>query len=947
MPKPTATPVGRGPGSISPEFTAPSEGVAMPGRQLESPPSGAEQFRDAVMAFGKGVGAAVSARAAVNSRLKTLKEQSVKRVEADLARAARSFQQRRLETADASRREILSEAGAGDRSIESVEREFRSRMVNAGSAQEASLWESAWSHAASQVSRENEEERRQAFNSAKMTMSEVTLALSAQLAESPNLRTTLTGDGMNIGARVQDWMLEELQQSMNMESLTSEDGELLIHQTIVQSAGIADTLRATHQRQVQDTHLQNGTRQMSADILSTAQGEQDPVHLRMQVETTLRDNLSHLSPEQQIGFVREQVVTSLKSLASGQLGLNVTDAITNTAPLLDLTIDGEKIFNSQERAALVAELSSAGQRAMQIKAEAAASNLREQTRIPVAVDGGVVFRPNPDAEGALLVQDENGMDAYAREANRLLAEQGLLGLENPTPEQSVMTAGVRNAMNAHRQAGASQREKTRIDTANWVSVMTGGMGDGNSAWKTNPFTRARMSPVELTANKLNGMSADDIQFVKTAMMGLASTDEEIAAVRQWNGEPVEYTDETRVLSRLMAMSEARQWDEPGVQELTGMPDKLVRSKMALLKSNDPVQVEAFTHWAVSLDSGASEGWNNFLDAISPNEAAAANWIRIHGRLGQPTADMGTAVAAAPADLMDQVQTILNAPGVESWLRSDTGTQPVQERYTNSRNMADVLTAIIADVSGAEFDDESNLSAQLNAMILSDRTGIGRSIRQLWFSGRAVNPTMDDAQVGQMIYHWLRKDGMTFRTINEKAVMIQDPVGYLGKPGDDINDFTAEQFMRPFSGTTRAFLQEALGIASPMDVPFNLQHMLAWDTADPAKDRPFEPGAIAPSLNFRDQSSARMLESRANFGGVVVSGTNNRGITLDPVVSLHDAVLQWSDGTSVMVPRGTVLNVINPDLFAPLRKRGDWAESMVEKGMEVQSSVPVYHHRTAP
>lgn len=916
MPKESITPIE---GGGSPDFTAPSPGVATPGRQLQAQPTGAQDFYEGIRAFGRGAATAVSARASIQSRLKSLKEQSMRKVEADLRRSAMAFQARRLSKADAERQQILVEAGS--RGMEWAEREFRSRMVNSSSTEESHIWEGAWSGAAAQVSRENEQARRQAFNSAKMSMTEVSLQLQGQLAEDLETRSRLTGDGSGIAARVQNWMLEELEGSVNLESMTQEDAELLIHQSIVQSAGIADKLRSQFRGQVEGSNLMLGSRQMLSDVISTATGEQDSSHLSHQIEVTLRDRLSHLSIEQQQAFVREQVSSALGNIANGSLGISAADGVANVSKLLKLEIHNQPIFNMVERQALIAELRSTGQRTIQREAEAAVAKLREATRLPVLGAEGLAFRPNPGAEAALLLPDEAGLDAFDYEAERILAEQGLLGLSSPSPEQSLMIATVRGVMAQQRAGHAAATRKAATNEANWVAVMTGGRGDGSQAHLTNPFTRARMTPAELKANDLAGLSSEDTMFLRTAMEGMAATDTERMAIANWDGSPLPYTEENQDLHRLMAMSEARQWQEGEIQAVTGLPRKLVDDKLALMRSNDPLRVEAFLNFATMLDSGAGEGWDNFLSAVSANEAAAATWVRQHGRLGQP--GTGQAVAEAPLNLMDQVQTILTAPDVGSWLRTDTGTEDVQERYSNAREMADVLAAIIEDENGdVDFNEDGNLAVQINNMILSGRNSTGRAIRQLWFAGRAVNPTMENSQVGAMIWNWMRKDGLRFKTINDQVVMVTDPVGYLGDNGANINRHVQEQFMREFTPEYRSFLQEALDI-DPKDVPFNVQHLLMENSTLRGKAEDAFARVLTPEFNPRDQSSSRMLESRANYGGAVVNGRTVNGVVLAPVVSTKDAILTWPDGSSTLVRTGTVLNVINPDLFVrPIEEEPD-------------------------
>ena len=938
MPKETTIPIDRGPGSITPDFTAPSVGVATPGLNLQPQRTSAEEFRDQIIGFGRGLAEAASAKAQIESRVKTLKENAAAKVESDLDRANRNFQVKRLDAATRQRQQILVEAE--QKGMEWAEREFRSRMLNAPSAEESKLWEAAWSGASSQTSRENDEASRQAFNHAKLSMTEVASSLAIQLQEDPNTQSALIADGTGIGARVQNWMLREIRKSVNLDSMTKEDADLLIHQAIVQSANISDHLRERHVKLTQQANLETGTRQMIGDILSTATGEQEVSHLRQQIEVTLRDQMAHLTPDQQASYVREQLVETLSKVANGSLGISAATAIENTSQLLNMEVHGSKVFTKAERIALASQMQAAGEQTITRAATTAVVSLREQTRTPVHTDQGTVFRPNPAAEAALFIKDENGRDAFDREADRLLAKQGLLGLDDPTPEQSLMIGRVRAVMDQQRSGVSSDLRRSASDEANWVSVMTGNTGDGNKAYQRNPFTRVHMTGAELATNRQQDLASSDLSFVKTALSGVALTEAEQAAVNQWDGGPVAYAEENRTLNRLIAVAEARQWQEGEIQSVTGLPPKLVDAKLSLLKSGDPLKVEAFVTWASMMDVGAGGGWSNFLNAVDPNEAAAANWLRLYGRFGQPAAT--SSVAADPLNLMDQAQTILNAPSVGDWMGSASGQEDAPSFHTNTRTMAEVMTAIIAGENpDVNFDESGNLLAQLNNMIVSGRNSTASFVKELWFAGRTVNPTLSDEAVGMMIYQWIRKDGFRFRSLNDSTILVQDPVGYSGESGGDVTEHVTAQMTRPFSVSYRNFLQQALGV-KPVDTPFTLQDMLMkQNTLLATVNQPFEPGGVIPQFSLRDQSSARMLQSRADYGGLVVDGAFHSGgglVTLPPVVSKHDATLTWPDGSSVFVPKGTVLNVINPDLYATRSIRRDHGRPS-NTGISIGGTVP--------
>ena len=136
MPKETTTPVERGPGSISPDFSAPSVSVATPGLGLQAQPTEEERFFEAIKSFSRGVASAVSGRAAIEGRINALKEQSMAKVEQDLNRAARSFQARRLESADQARRGILASSLAA--MLETVGKRSSTRLPRASALPD--LW---------------------------------------------------------------------------------------------------------------------------------------------------------------------------------------------------------------------------------------------------------------------------------------------------------------------------------------------------------------------------------------------------------------------------------------------------------------------------------------------------------------------------------------------------------------------------------------------------------------------------------------------------------------------------------------------------------------------------------------------------------------------------------------------------------------------------------------
>jgi hypothetical protein len=919
------TPVERGPGSVGSSFTPPSVPVATPGRQVDAQPTEYERFRDAVLASAGGIASAVSARARINSRLKALKEQSVARVEGDLQRAARGLQQRRLESAVNSRQQILIEAET--KGMEFAERAFRNRMVNASSAEESQLWERAWQAASSQVDRTNEETRRQQFNSAARTMDTVSMQLRQQLLEQPELEATLIGDGQGIAARVQDWMLTEIGAQVDLDSMTGDDADVLIHQAVKQSFGIADDLTRTHLKRVNDSNEILGTQQIEADFFSTLSGEQEASRLTRQVEVTLRDRLSHLTPEQQMDYVRRTGEEYLLRLANGDFGIDALANIGTAVGVLNLTVEGEPVFTDEDWTRLSADMLSRARSTAQRSMDGEIARLREeQTQVVTLPDGRTAHLPVLDPDAALIQPDPlTGMTPVDEAANTILSKMNLLvdDITTLSPEAALIVGSVRERAAAIRASAAQQSDKIYVEAANSNTVYSGEIGgDANKAHESAYERRAFMSPTALTAAKQRPLSGTELrQFQQHLIQTAEAVGMDDTAARQWDGRPIEYTEENLPLIRLVNATEALKWSNSDTQAQYGMPTSLVEDKVALLRSNDPVRLEAFSNFVLNLPAGANEGWDNFLTstALTGNDAAAAQWVRTHARLGQAAATSGTfgntEVEADFTQMVAQVQAIQNAAPIGGWFRSDTGD--IELETSNAGNMAAVMAQIIGDETGARFEaDERDrfnrrVQAQLQDMFLSDTNTTGRQLRNLWFAGRSVNDDLDDTQVGAMIWSWLKKDGHRWRSVNDRAVLVIDPQNYTGQQGQDIGEHVNDHFRKPFAANYRSFLVEALGV-QPMDAPFNLQDMFLTDRFGDTS--PFD-NALTPRWDLNEQVTDRMLESRAGYGGFVISAEDERGVVMPPLVSKFDATLRWPDGTSVFVPAGTVLNVINPDLFA--------------------------------
>jgi hypothetical protein len=907
--------------------------VATPGRQLAPQRTEFEDFRDAVITAGRGVAQAATASASIKSRLRSLKEQSVAEVEADLNRAARHLQVRRLERADRQRQEILVEAKT--RGVEWAERKLRHAMLNSSSTQEARLWEGAWREANSAIERENAEAEQQEFNAAARQIETVGLALNQQIAENPELKAELVGNGVGIAERVQDYLIAEASAANPaLFETPSKQRDILVHQLMKQAFRIADDLTRDYTEEVEKSNRILGGQQIEADVFATLTGENEPGKLRTQIETTMRDRLGSLPLEQQNEAARQIIEAQIQTLADGGYGLEALGGFDGLSEVLDMALNGQPLFSPEDRRRILVNAAEravkTADRSMEAEIQREARALDEPLRLP---DGTVVMRPNPAALGIITQPDpETGLSRVDEAANRILADMGLLK-PSLTPEESLIVGAVR-ASAAKVTAQAQKANADRVEAVvNFNAVMTGQPGaNANKAYDFSPERRAYLSPAGLQANEQPPLSAMEVAFLKENLKDVArAIGGDPTAVDAWDGSTLTYSDENREINRLMAVYGSRRWSEDKVQDAHGMPDHLVEEKLALLRSSDPNRRRVFTQFVLNMERGNNASLDNFMNSgkLSEQEKAATQWLRVHARLGATGFDQeGNLRNNRLEPQLDQlaagVDNILTAQPVTTWMGSDVATEDSDR--SKAGRMAEVMSEIIMDrVEGADFDTDafgSKLSSQLREAFLGDGNQAAQFIRRMWFAGRQASPELTEEQIGAQIYSWMEIEGYRPRSVNGEFRFIVDPQGYTGEPGEEITEFVDRQWTREFTPEYRDFLQRAMGL-KPSEAPINLQDLMA--RANPfqivgSPEQRREPGAVLPTFTFNEQITDRILDSRSNYGGFVVSGTSPQsGERLALPVAREDTELRWPDGTTVVVPKGAVLSVINPDLFRPTRK----------------------------
>ena len=914
-----ATPIERGPGSRTPDFTAPSVPVATPGLGLSPQQTDLERFRDVMLTATGGVARAVSGRAAINNQMKRLKEAAVSRVEADLGTAARGLQTRRLERASVQRAQILAEAG--ERGMGWAERQFRSAMVNAGSVQESRLWETAWSGAAQQVDRDNEQAKQQAFNSAKRTMSTVAQQLQQELATSPDLQDELIGEGTGIGARVQNWMLEQMSASVDLDGMDQESADLLIHQAVQQSFGISDSLIQVNQQRVQSGNEALATRQIDADAFAAASGETTPGSFARQIDITLRDRLSHLTYNQQNDYVRGVVQEQLQQMASGSSG---TDAIINlgtASDMMALRVNGEPLFSVGERQELATDLLNKGRATATRLMDSEVARLREaQTQVVTLADGTVVHRPSANPDAALVTPDPiTGVTPLEEAGNRVLLGLGLLGVENLSPEGALIVEAVRSRSRARASAAGAEAAKASESFSNQRTVYNGLPG-GNPSKAHNESVQRRvfMDADALAADGLPPVSAEESGFLRGALLQMAGTEGSglnVDAIRSWDGGPIEWSQDNMPLIEAVQAFDAAKWSHGPTQDLYGIPDNLAEEKTALMVSDDPLRVQAFSKWARTASVGVGGAWNNYLESLDGNDRAAAVYLRTVTMRG--TGLQG--VRPDPQRMVGIIQAIRGAESVGSWFNREDG-EPTKRGAVNINQMASVMSSVIKENSrGVKFKSNSRdplargLQAQM-AELFSSSSGAGRMIRDLYFAGTQANPSLNPEQIGSMVWGWMDSAGWGFREMGGRQQMVLDPQGYTGESGQSIDEHITDNLTRAFSPYYRQFLGQAMGIDDPTQIPVNLQDLWVKSTGTDIDD-PWVSGAVTPVYGFDDTVLNRMARSRVDFGGFEFRVRLLDGSDLGNVVSSRAANLVWPDGTATLVPAGTPLNVLQPDIFA--------------------------------
>jgi hypothetical protein len=936
MPKESATPLNRGTGSTSQDFTAPSVGVSTPGRQLQAPTTEAEAFRDAMLTFGRGVASAVSARSQINQRIKSLKETSMRKVEADLNRSARSFQNQRLERADKERRSLIAESG--EKGPEWLERQLRARMANAPSAQEANIWEGAWTRANAAVDRSNGEAKQQSFNQAKMTMTEVAIGLTEELAEKPALQQTLIGDGTGISGRTQDWMLQQVQRDVDMDKLAPEDAEFLIHQTVVQASRIADGLRSKHTKATEDSNQKLGARQMEADLFSTMTGEQEPSRIRDQIETTLRDRFNHLTLEQQDDFVKQTIAGNLQKLASGDFGLDNFESLESARELINLTINGRKVYDDAERAQLETAMRKQAAATISTEMETQLTTEREKFNTVITLpDGNQITRADLNADAKLITADpDTGLSPLDHIADRVIDQ---IGTDDPFLIAEVRAIQTRLVAGAGRTAA-----KTNADWLTAVNVLQGGRvenpaSEGNLAHNLAPESKAMRTPLELASSKRAGLTDQEDRHLRDSYRQIAiMTGQDPAAVDSWNGETIGTDHPLRAVADV---AQATLWNNPDVVANTGMPPALVRDKVSLLTSDDAGDFASFGRFATTLNGGAGGAWQKFLASdMSDSERAAAIHARttmMRGRAqfnkdGEPVIQNPGEEATDMNFLHSQVQQLQGVPNRKGWIwaRPDgAGTPSNMERIATY--WADAMQADDDPRMYSETDWDANNEALSLAMTkaVSQDTALADWLNATMQSQSALDSNLDEGQVAALALGWMERDGLRVKqTGNDNAIILRDPANHTGPAGGNLEEHAAAKLTTPYPPWARDVIQRALG-AAPFEAPETLQGLYLFGRKGTVTGNQILPDASRP-LTLEDArvsgllvaeygntpgDNQRRLDNRGVMGGAVLHATTSDGERLQLPVATHRVEFTYPDGTPGVIEEGQILSIVNID-FTP-------------------------------
>ena len=921
--KDDSTPLRRGVGSVSRDFTAPQANVVTPGLNRKAQPTEAERFRDAMFSFGKGVVSAAQGRANINNQIKALKETSVRKVERDLNRHAAAFQTQRLQKADQVRRQILEDSDW--RGPEWAERELRSRMLNAPSQEESAVFERSWKPANASIERNNAEAYRQKFNSAKMAVQQTGLQLTAQMNEDPALKATLIGDGESMGRRVQDWVLSEIAAASDLDGLEEEDADVLTHNAIVFAAGVTETLRSEHVKEVEQSNLYNGSRQMEADTIATLMGDQTVGDLGVQFGWNLTTHFSHLTPEQQIETVRTSLRKSIDSIATGQYGINAADNIRRVDELSKITVDGGYVFNEEEQTALKAAALQRGTKTVAAKSTAAIAAIEEGTYMPVPTGDGVVYIPSAGNMAALMDRDENGMNAYDREEANILRELNLSGLENPTPEESLLIKTVRDTFTKSMVGAAKKQIKEDKDRNSYRTYHTGGVVENaNDAHRGNPFFKMRLTSGELQEIDRPPNNVDDISFLKESVAQFIPEGHPAhATLNGWQGQPIEFTEENAEINRFFAMAEAFQYETSGGIQRNGFPKERAEYFMAQLQGNE-WEVQAALEFATSMKTGANHGLDALIDqasGVSPNAEAAILYARTAYRLGQFGTDSGAGVD--PAQMRSNVRAIMNARDINKWLTQAPNDYTSSEQYrSEGSDIANAFAAVIeSDFNEGVFNRDGNISTQVNNYIMSDSNGVGRNIRVLAGALKAANPSMDAPTIASLIYQSIRRDGYRARSVNGKMNLIQDPYGYVGGGDHSTVEAHIEHTMnRPFTGEYRAYLGEVLGIDNA-NIPQNMMQLGMYANKDMRKLLDPLNSPTGNQLKYLWNSSndpdvrGSLMAPPEQFGGAIIDFKMHNDVQL-ALYSKKDGTFTTRNGAEVIIPAGQSLFKINPLMFTP-------------------------------
>lgn len=944
-----------GRGSIDPTFT-PSVGTVQPTISQPVTETPLEQLSRVLLSAG-GLGAQALQTAANAKRSRdALREQSVARNARLMAQVSQgqvtvqqSLQTRRLEDVQKMANDFVIRSEDHDPIW--LMRQARTQMVNAGTVEEAEVWQALFTDAKEladagkkDAAREREIEIVNQFALAGQTADIAIKALGDRLKLDPDLQNQMIGDGTGIHDRVQDWSLQEAQRAAPElfdiqpndpdRKLKEEQRDGIVVQLIRSSLPIANRLIEQASADMEDASTETGIKLVTAQLTSFLKGGIGIEAMAEALTSAASLHFNHLSSTEIGEKAKDLVGTAMDAAIRGRFGFDISELEPRLTALID--VGPFTIFEQAELKGAVEE--GLMQMAVtQYGALVTRERLTHTVVVPTPLsDGALGYQSvvRPDALQSMALPGPDGRTEFDRIATQAIIEAGLNKNDVKSPIELAAIARILDTAAEFNAKGQRANAAASAEFQNARQVFGGDpSGDPAAAYETALARRAFSDERMLESSQIQQILETEalIRGSRSELEGAATPDQ------VWDpAQPMQRTIETRSLREAVWSLEARGWSDDRVASNHPLPTNMIAEMNTLWTQGGPEEMHDVLMFGASLTEIRME---ELLSGLGDGTTAALSLRNaIHTwKLGANNITFRPAIE----DLMSTARTAQAVSPPSDFLSAST---PFID-FAGSANR-DVAAASFAEVlavkrlSGFRKFANTNLPGSMFVEDASTEYSVNLSNIQANFSG-PTKPIVDrmfelwamrvqvtndtPSEAANFVFEMMKADGYHFTNIDGEVTIVQDPQFHFGPddPGGRELRFKIEQYLeQPLKPWQQDVMVRALGIENLPTRPETLADLYFFvpDLVNPSliqDDRGVRsPIDITVSEGVNRDSQFTLRKSAFDFGGVILHGrdpTNPQRI-LPTIRAKHNVTYIGPDGQERTLAAGEPLMVFSFQLL---------------------------------